>query len=214
MHIWVFPLTALFVFLKWGSKFFSSLFFQKKTQKGLVTLMSGWIIVEKPQQTLFKEYWDWRISSFSLHILRKLSLFAHFYLQLALDWIHLLFFVPNRAWVWVTGGPSACCCGEALRPDRWSKSHYQVMSVGQVVGRGEPLPSVKATRAHPHWPQDPKEEPGQSEFWVTFALTPEGRRVFDDHIREKLEERSYWTEQYKRLQHLRCAQELRIDSLD
>lgn len=59
-----------------------------------------------------------------------------------------------------------------------------------TVGR-EPLPSAKATCAHPHRPQGPKEEPGQSQFWVTFALTPVGRRVFYDHIREKLEERSY-----------------------
>lgn len=28
--------------------------------------------------------------------------------------------------------------GQALRPDQWSKSHYQGMNVGKVVDKGEP----------------------------------------------------------------------------
>lgn len=62
-----------------------------------------------------------------------------------------------------------------LRPDRWGKSHYQVMSVGQVVGRGAPLPSVTATRAHPPPdPGDPKEEPGQSRVLGDLCTEPCG----------------------------------------
>ena len=34
-------------------------------------------------------------------------------------------------------------CGRALRPDQCSKSHYQVMNVGKVVGRGDLLPLVE-----------------------------------------------------------------------
>lgn len=30
--------------------------------------------------------------------------------------------------------------GQALRLDQWSKSHYQVMNVGKVVGKGDLLP--------------------------------------------------------------------------
>lgn len=54
-----------------------------------------------------------------------------------------------------TGAPPArCCCAEALRPDRWSESHYQVMNAGRVVGRAPPPPSVRAFMCsrgpHPH----------------------------------------------------------------
>lgn len=46
-------------------------------------------------------------------------------------------------------------CGRALRPDQCSKSHYQVMNVGKVVGRGDLLLLAEApafpapTHAHP-----------------------------------------------------------------
>lgn len=34
--------------------------------------------------------------------------------------------------------------GQALRPDRWRKRHYQVMNVGKVVGKGDPSLPVPA----------------------------------------------------------------------
>lgn len=42
-------------------------------------------------------------------------------------------------------------CGLALRPDQWSKSHYQVMNVGQVVGKGDLLPLAQVSLL-PHMP--------------------------------------------------------------
>ncbi len=34
--------------------------------------------------------------------------------------------------------------GQALRPDQWSKSHYQVMNAGKAVGKGDLLPLAEA----------------------------------------------------------------------
>lgn len=34
--------------------------------------------------------------------------------------------------------------GQALGPDQWSKSHYQVMNVGKVMGKGDPTFPVPA----------------------------------------------------------------------
>lgn len=47
--------------------------------------------------------------------------------------------------------------GQALRPDQWSKSHYQVMNVGKVVGKGGLPPLVKAfLLPHMPIPADPR----------------------------------------------------------
>ena len=78
--------------------------------------------------------------------------------------------------------------GQALRPNQWTKSHYQAMNAGEVVGKGEPAfprPAVigsgqclaPAMQAQPHWPQRcPK---GWPEWCVTFSsdLCGQGRGV-------------------------------------
>lgn len=49
--------------------------------------------------------------------------------------------------------------GRALRPDQWSESHYQVMNVGKVVGKGDLLPLAEACvflLPHMPIPADPR----------------------------------------------------------
>lgn len=46
-----------------------------------------------------------------------------------------------------------------LRPDQWSKSHYQVMNVGKVVVKGDLLPLARACvflLPHMPIPTDPR----------------------------------------------------------
>lgn len=129
-----------------------------------------------------------------------MSLFARSYPQLALKWINLLFLVTN------SGRPAAVVelCG---RIDG-VKVIIRLWVLDRLWAEESRCHRLRPRVPIPTDPSIHRRSRDNPEFWVTFALTPVGRRVFYDHIREKLEERSYWTGPHKRLQHLRCAQEL------